>query len=126
MNVSEAEAVPPGLVMVRDDSIRSFLPQQLRWVYRQSAARGDPGGDNAYQHHGYDGAGQDQRVARRGLVDKMREQTAGNHSQKQAENRTAEQQQQRTQERGAHQLRATRAQRYTYAKLLQPLRNRIG
>jgi hypothetical protein len=74
----------------RLEGTSSFLPQQLRWVHRQSAACGNPGGGHTYERHDHDRPGQDQRIARRRLVNELREQTTANHSQKQAKERAGE------------------------------------
>jgi len=62
-----------------------LFAEQLGGVDGKRAAGGNPCGDEAYKRHGDDSAEENQRIARRGLINEEREQAAGEDTQEQAD-----------------------------------------
>ena len=91
----------------------------------QGSACGYPGSDEAEQHHGEGDPGEDERVACAGEGDEMREDAGGEHPTDQANRRSAEQDEDGTAERGAHDLEALRAERDADALLFHAFRNGV-
>ncbi len=58
-------------------TLKSFFAQQDQRIERESALRGNPGGEQAEKRHDQDGASQHQRIARRRLINDGSEYTTG-------------------------------------------------